>query len=224
MAKKRARRGSSGAAESLGEDRDGEKSSRGRPARERVRGSEATFAVGDFVVYPVIGVGRIVCTESRHVLGVDVELLSIRFATVNAAVLVPWASAARVGLRKLVGRSDVPAVYRMLASRPCRTRAVWAKRESVFRTKVHSGNLLAAAEVARDLYRASWKPCETMAERAMYELARERIVDELTIVLDLSDHEALSRIEAELGRNRGRGASGPAMGRGLSHRVDREAA
>jgi len=226
MAKKRACRGSSGtgAAESTREDRDGEKFSRSRRARERMGGNETTFAVGDFVVYPAVGVGRIDGIESRHILGVDVELLSIRFAKVNVTVLVPRATTARVGLRKLVGRSDVAAVYRTLASRPCRTRAVWAKRESVFRTKVHSGNLLAAAEVARDLYRASWKPCETMAERAMYELARERIVDELALVLDLSAHEALSRVESELGRKEERRGSGAATGPGASNGLDKEAA
>lgn len=226
MAKRRTRRGSSakGAVESSREDRDGEQSSRGRLARQNVGGGEATFAVGDFVVYPVVGVGRIDGIESRHILGVDVELLSIRFAKVNVTVLVPRATTARVGLRKLVGRSDVAAVYRTLASRPCRTRSVWAKREPEFRSKVYSGNLLAAAEVARDLYRPFWKPCETMSERAMYELARERIVDELAVVLDLSDHEALSRVEAALGRKEERRASGAAAGPGVSNGLDKEAA
>lgn len=226
MAKRRTHRGFSarGAPESPREDRDGEQSSRGRLARERVGGGEATFSVGDFVVYPAVGVGRIDGMERRHVLGVHVELLSIRFAKVNVTVLVPRATTARVGLRKLIGRSDVAAVYRMLASRPYRTRTVWAKREPEFRSKVYSGNLLAAAEVARDLYRPLWKPCETMSERAMYELARERIVDELAIVLDLSEHEALSRVEAELGRKEERRASGVATGPGTSNGLDKEAA
>lgn len=226
MAKRRTHSGSSarGVPESPREDRDGEQSSRGRLARQNVGGSEATFEVRDFVVYPVVGVGRIDGIESRHMLGVDVELLSMSFAKVSVTVLVPRATTASVRLRKLVGRSDVAAVYRTLASRPCRTRTVWAKRESEYRSKVYSGNLLAAAEVARELYRPFWKPCETMSERAMYELARERIVDELAIVLDLSEHETLSRVEAELGRKDERRASGATTGRGSSNGLDKEAA
>ncbi len=228
MAKRRTHRGSSatGAPESSRVEHDDATSSRDRRARETAGGSETTFAVGDFVVYPVVGVGRIVGMERRHVLGVDVDLdlLSMSFAKVNVTVLVPRATTAKVGLRKLVGRSDVAAVYRTLASRPCRTRSVWAKREPEFRSKVYSGNLLAAAEVARDLYRPLGKPCETMSERAMYELARERIVDELAIVLDLSDHEALSRVEAALGRKDERRASGAATGPGVSNGLDKEAA
>ena len=50
---------------------------------------DINFIVGDYVVYPSHGVGKILGTESRKVENIDLELLVIRFEQERMTLRVP---------------------------------------------------------------------------------------------------------------------------------------
>ena len=59
------------------------------------------FAVGEHVVYPQYGVGKIMAIEKQEIAGDKIDLLVIHFKNDKMTLRVPTANTKKVGLRKL---------------------------------------------------------------------------------------------------------------------------
>ena len=59
------------------------------------------FVVGDYVVYPKHGVGRVVELQSQEIAGTNLELYVLRFEKERMTLRVPTNKAESVGMRKL---------------------------------------------------------------------------------------------------------------------------
>ncbi|MCP1752039.1 CarD family transcriptional regulator [Bradyrhizobium elkanii] len=59
------------------------------------------FIVGEHVVYPKHGVGKIMAVEQQEIAGNQVELFVIHFKTNKMTLRIPTANLGKVGLRKL---------------------------------------------------------------------------------------------------------------------------
>ncbi len=59
------------------------------------------FDVGDYVVYPKHGVGRVIELQSQKIAGIDLELYVLRFEKERMTLRVPTNKAESVGMRKL---------------------------------------------------------------------------------------------------------------------------
>ena len=60
-----------------------------------------SFDVGDYVVYPKHGVGRVVELQSTEIAGTRLELYVLRFEKEKMTLRVPVNKADSVGMRKL---------------------------------------------------------------------------------------------------------------------------
>ena len=67
-----------------------------------------------------------------------------------------------------------------------------------YEAKINSGDLIAIAEVVRDLYRSEAQPEQSYSERQLYEAALDRISREIAVVQKAGEGEALKTIEAQL--------------------------
>lgn len=166
------------------------------------------YDVGEFVVYPAHGVGEIIAIDERAIAGLDVELFIIRFDRVKMTLMVPISAAACRGMRKLADVEVIQAALGTLAGRARIKRATWARRALECRAKINSGDLIASAEVVRDLFRSPSQPEQSGAEREMYEAALDRVVREIALVRRLTETESLNAIEAQLRNKSGAGKSG----------------
>ena len=68
----------------------------------------------------------------------------------------------------------------------------WSRRLKALREKFATGDLDNVAEVARDLYRRQQEKDLSMAERNLYQEAKDMLVAEVALVLDV-DHEEAER-------------------------------
>ena len=59
------------------------------------------FVVGDYVVYPKHGVGRVIELQSSEIAGMKLELYVLRFEKEKMTLRVPTNKAESVGMRKL---------------------------------------------------------------------------------------------------------------------------
>ena len=66
-----------------------------------------SFDVGDYVVYPKHGVGRVVELQSTEIAGTRLELYVLRFEKEKMTLRVPVTKAATVGMRKLADGTTV---------------------------------------------------------------------------------------------------------------------
>ncbi len=159
------------------------------------------FKTGEFVVYPSHGVGQITAIEEQEVAGFKLELFVVSFAKDKMTLRVPTAKAASVGLRKLADTDIVGKALSTLTGRARVKRTMWSRRAQEYEAKINSGDLVAIAEVVRDLYRSEAQPEQSYSERQLYEAAIDRMTREISAVEEITETEALKKIEGQLAKS-----------------------
>jgi len=165
------------------------------------------FKTGEHIVYPSHGVGRIVSIDEQEVAGFKLELFVIAFAKDKMTLRVPTTKIASVGMRKLSEPAIVARALDTLKGRARIKRTMWSRRAQEYEAKINSGDLIAIAEVVRDLYRSDAQPEQSYSERQLYEAALDRMARELAAVDELTDAEAVKLIEANLAKGPKRGVA-----------------
>ncbi len=159
---------------------------------------KAGFSIGDFVVYPTHGVGKIVGVEEREIAGCELQLFVIRFDLEKMTLRVPVEKVKPAGLRKLCSRQQMEVALSTLRGRSRVSRAMWSRRAQEYAAKINSGDPISIAEVVRDLHRNADQPDLSYSERQIYEAALNRLVRELAAVEKIDHDEATQRLEEML--------------------------
>ena len=171
------------------------------------------FKAHEFVVYPAHGVGQIVAIEEQEVAGFRLELFVITFVKDKMMLRVPVGKAASVGMRKLSDPDLVKKSLDTLLGRARIKRTMWSRRAQEYEAKINSGDLIAIAEVVRDLYRSEAQPEQSYSERQLYEAALDRMAREVAVVQKVDEADGLKLIEAQLQKGqRGRKAEAAPAG------------
>jgi CarD family transcriptional regulator len=178
----------------------------------KANGQRHGFKTGEFIVYPAHGVGQIVSIDEQEVAGFKLELFVIHFIKDKMTLRVPTSKVASVGMRKLADSDLMKKALGTLTGRARIKRTMWSRRAQEYEAKINSGDLVAIAEVVRDLYRSDAQPEQSYSERQLYEAALDRMARELSAVQRLTEAEALKLIEAQLQKGPRRGAKVEAEG------------
>ena len=163
------------------------------------------FKTNEFIVYPAHGVGQIMAIEEQEVAGCKLELFVINFVKDKMTLRVPTAKIATVGMRKLAEGPIVKRALETLKGRARIERTMWSRRAQEYEAKINSGNIVAIAEVVRDLYRSDTQPEQSYSERQLYEAALDRLSREISAVQRITETEAIKEIEAALAKGPRRG-------------------
>jgi CarD family transcriptional regulator len=116
------------------------------------------FRTNEFIVYPSHGVGQILAIEEQEVAGAKLELFVINFVKDKMTLRVPTAKIATVGMRKLAEPPLVRRALETLKGRARVKRTMWSRRAQEYEAKINSGDIVAIAEVVRDLFRSESQP------------------------------------------------------------------
>jgi CarD family transcriptional regulator len=143
---------------------------------------KSEFHPNDFVVYPAHGVGRIVSVEEQEVGGFKLELFVISFEKDKMTLRVPTNKATESGLRALSNADTVAHAMKTLKGKAKVKKAMWSRRAQEYEQKINSGDLIAIAEVVRDLHRNAGQPDQSFSERQIYEQAMDRLAAELAAI------------------------------------------
>ena len=160
--------------------------------------SDNDFVVDQFVVYPSHGVGKITAIEEQEIAGISMELFVIDFAKDKMTLRVPTAKATSVGMRSLASPDLVSKAMATLRGRARVKRAMWSRRAQEYEQKINSGDLIAIAEVVRDLHRKDDQREQSYSERQLYEAALERLMREIAAVDRADEDAAQTKIEEVL--------------------------
>src|SRR5947209_7704671 len=164
------------------------------------------FKTNEFVVYPAHGVGQILAIEDQEIAGAKLELFVINFIKDKMTLRVPTAKVANVGMRKLSEPVLVKKALETLKGRARVKRTMWSRRAQEYEAKINSGDIVAIAEVVRDLYRSESQPEQSYSERQLYEAALDRLSREIAVVQHSTETEAVKEIESQLAKSPRRGA------------------
>ena len=163
------------------------------------------FKTNEFIVYPAHGVGQIMAIEEQEVAGAKLELFVINFVKDKMTLRVPTAKVVAVGMRKLAEGALVKRALEALKGRARIKRTMWSRRAQEYEAKINSGDIVAIAEVVRDLFRSESQPEQSYSERQLYEAALDRLSREIAAVQHVTETEAVKEIEAALAKGPRRG-------------------
>ena len=155
---------------------------------------------------PAHGVGQILAIEEQEIAGAKLELFVINFMKDKMTLRVPTAKVANVGMRKLSEPALVKRALETLKGRARVKRTMWSRRAQEYEAKINSGDIVAIAEVVRDLYRSESQPEQSYSERQLYEAALDRLSREIAVVQHGTETEAVKEIEGQLAKSPRRGA------------------
>lgn len=156
------------------------------------------FDVGDRVVYPHHGAAVIKKREKRKVNGATAEYLVLEMAHGELTLSVPVDKADDVGMRPPIGKEEVEDLFELLGKKDIREPANWSRRFKNHQEKLKSGDVYQVAEVVRNLALRDQSKGLSAGEKSMFLKARSVLVSELSFALDVTEEDALARVEKTL--------------------------
>jgi CarD family transcriptional regulator len=166
-----------------------------------------SFKIGELVVYPAHGVGKISNIEEQEIAGIKLELYIVDFEKEKLRLKVPTNRAEQKGMRVLADRSMIEAAMKVIRGRARIKRTMWSRRAQEYDAKINSGDMISVAEVIRDLYRSERQPEQSYSERQLFEQALARFARELAAVRKVDEDQCVKELEDYLARNAKRGAA-----------------
>lgn len=148
------------------------------------------FQVGDVAVYPAHGVGEIKSIESREISGSRHTFYVLQILDNGMKIMVPTKNVNAVGLREIIGESEVEAVYLILKERDITIdNQTWNRRYREYMDKIKTGSIYEIAEVFRDLMLLRSEKELSFGERKLLDSAKNLLVKELAFAESKDEDE-----------------------------------
>lgn len=153
-----------------------------------------SFKVGEFIVYPAHGVGKVTSIDQEVIAGFDIEVYVVAFDQDKMTLRVPTAKAGTSGMRPLSNDLVLKDAFTTLRGRARIKRTMWSRRAQEYEAKINSGDLVLLSEVVRDLHRTDDQPDQSYSERQLYENAIDRMVREVAAIKKATRSAAMEDI------------------------------
>ena len=148
------------------------------------------YEIGDQVVYPHHGAGKVLKKEMKEVLGEKREYLTIKILHNDMTVMVPCCNADKAGLRRVIGEDDVKKVLAVLRDDVSQMPKNWNRRFKHNRDKMKTGDIFELAEVVRNLAIRDFQKGLSTGEKQMFTRAKKILASELMYALDMEEKDA----------------------------------
>jgi len=156
------------------------------------------FKRGDTVIYPQHGACIVEGVEKKTAFGEKRDYLILRSVIGEMKLSVPVDKAEEVGVRPPVGADELDDLVAVLAKPDPRVPSNWSRRFKNHQEKLKSGDVYQVAEVVRNLALREVTKGLSAGEKAMLVKARSVLVSELSFALNLSEDDALKKLEEQL--------------------------
>jgi CarD family transcriptional regulator len=155
------------------------------------------FKVGDLVVYPAHGVGRINSIETRIVNGEEHDFYMMKIIENEMTIMIPTWNVEQVGLRDVIDKKEIAKVYDVMKKREDSTTETqtWNRRYREYMDKIKTGSLYDVAEVYRDLSLLKLTKDLSFGERKLYDTAQTLLVMELSTARKTDEKTIMSEME-----------------------------
>ncbi|KFI73290.1 transcriptional regulator [Bifidobacterium minimum] len=159
------------------------------------------YKVGDMVVYPRHGAAKVEAITERTVKGVTREYLELSVLSSDGLVInVPVDNAAKVGVRDIVGATEVAKVFDILRTPVIEKEMNWSRRYKLNVEKIATGDVNKIAEVVRDLSQRDVDEHGLSAgEKRMLTRARSILSSEIALSENIDEEETQRLLDVNLG-------------------------
>jgi len=153
------------------------------------------FKLGDLAVYPAHGVGRIEALENKEISGREQSFYIMRILDNDMKIMIPTQNVSNVGLRQVIDREQVDAIYTILKERNVTLDTQnWNRRYRDYMEKIKTGSVFEIAAVLRDLSLLRQDKELSFGERKMLDMAKSLLVKEISV----AQNQAEAKVEREI--------------------------
>ena len=158
------------------------------------------FREGDAIIHPVRGAGVVVCVEERQWRGSNdlyyrIELLG----QPGTRLMIPVSAAETLGLRRVIPRSKLNRVWRVLCAAPKTLPSDHKKRYKLLDDKLYAGDVLQVVEVVRDMtWRQQREGRLTTMGKQRYKEGMKMLAGEIAVVQGVDLDDAETQVRARL--------------------------
>ncbi|MCI5698753.1 MAG: CarD family transcriptional regulator [Clostridiales bacterium] len=156
------------------------------------------FKIGDRILYPMHGAGKIERIEQIEALGELRDYYVLKLAVGNLDVMVPISSSEEVGIRHIIEEEYLPEVYEVLNGESSSMPRNWNRRYRENMELLKSGDILKTAQVVRNLLRVDRVKKLSTGEKKMLKNARQILESEIVLVAGISPEEVSAKVEKEI--------------------------
>lgn len=161
-----------------------------------------TFNIGDFVVHPAHGVGRVVRQELKRFAPQTEASLYYEITIEKGVVWVPVEPHGANGLRPLVKSGALPQFRNILRAQPRVLNQDRRMRQLELNARLKPGTFQAMCEVVRDLTARSWKSALGDTDVALLRRVQDHLYREWAAVEGVTVTEAAQEVQALLDESR----------------------
>src|SRR4051794_3642431 len=161
-------------------------------------GGNATFQVGDKVIYPNHGLGIVERVEEKTILGTTCGFFHLRIVANDTTVLVPVANVDNVGLRKAITDEEVERLFNLLSDGKIDNHQNWKGRFKDNSDKMRTGSIYDMADVLKSLTFLSKSKSLSFREKRMLDRAKALIISEISEVMRQKANDIETRVDASL--------------------------
>ena len=159
-----------------------------------------TYKEGDYVVYPMHGVGQVIDISKKVVMGKSQDYYVIKLMNTKMTVMVPLAKKDNVVLRHIISKREVNKIVNLLGQEYLEQEEDWKVRYQNNLLKVKSGSITSVAEVCRNLYKRARDKELSIMERKLYESAYSLVINEIALAQGVSLEDTSNQISQVLSR------------------------
>ena len=157
------------------------------------------YKVKDYVIYPKHGIGQITSVDKLTIAGIEASVYKIEITKDKLNLTIPTNQ--QQHLRPLSSSNQVSKALTILKGKAKIKRTMWSRRAAEYEQKINSGDIYQIAEVVRDLNKNTDMPVDqSYSERQLFEKAYDRLLGEVSIVLNISETDGKIKLNKSLGK------------------------
>lgn len=157
-----------------------------------------TFKVGDIIVYPSQGGGRIDEITTREVLGETQKYFKLSFIRGDLDVLIPVKKSNEVNLRHALKPAELDKVFKIILSPKMDLPAQWPPRHRFELEILARAESFELAGLVGTLLRRDLEKGLADTEREIMERAKDMLASELAVVQGITLKEATNQIKERI--------------------------
>ena len=154
-----------------------------------------TFQVGDTIVYPSQGGGRINEITTREVLGETHKYLKLSFIRGDMDVFVPLNKSDEVNLRHAIKKDDIEKLFDIMLSPNMDLPIQWPPRHRFELEVLAEGEAFQLANLLGILTQRDLEKGLADTEREIMERSKNMLASEIAVVKDISFKDAAKEIK-----------------------------
>ena len=153
------------------------------------------FKIGDNVVHPYHGAGRVIDIKEKSFLKENGRYYII---ACDSIVMVPTNNIQKIGLRQVSGTRAISRAMATLTSTPDTLSSDHRERQARAQEKLNTGDLIKVTEVVRNLAWRNQQSGLTMADNKLYQRAQTFLASELALARGIELQEAMEQLQTAL--------------------------